>query len=59
MEAPEEVLAFWFEETDRRNWWTVDAAFDDLLRTRFLGFLQQASAGVLPEDRADVLYRGG
>ena len=47
MEASEEVLAFWFEEVDRKKWWTVDPAFDDLLRTRFLPLLLQASAGEL------------
>jgi len=47
METCEEVLAFWFEETDPRNWWVVDPAFDDLLRTRFLPLLLQASAGEL------------
>jgi len=47
VETSEEVLAFWFEEVDRKKWWTVDPAFDDLLRTRFLPLLLQASAGEL------------
>lgn len=53
----EEVLAFWFKETDRRNWWTVDPAFDDLLRARFLGLLLQASAGELFSWRASARGR--
>jgi uncharacterized protein (DUF924 family) len=54
MQMPEEVLAFWFEETDRRSWWVVDPAFDDLLRTRFLGLLQQACAGELSSWRVSA-----
>jgi uncharacterized protein (DUF924 family) len=43
----EEVLTFWFKEIEPRKWWAVDPAFDDLIRHRFLGLLQQASAGEL------------
>jgi len=57
VETSEEVLIFWFEEIDRRNWWTVDAAFDDLLRIRFLGLLQQASAGELSSWRVSARGR--
>ncbi len=53
----EEVLAFWFEEADRRNWWVVDSAFDELLRSRFLGLLLQAAAGELSSWRADARGR--
>jgi uncharacterized protein (DUF924 family) len=54
MQMPEEVLAFWFEKTDRRKWWSVDPAFDELLRTRFLGLLRQACAGELSSWRASA-----
>lgn len=43
----EEVLTFWFKEIEPRKWWIVDPAFDELLRRRFLGLLQQAAAGEL------------
>jgi uncharacterized protein (DUF924 family) len=31
-----EVLAFWFVETRSRQWFAKDAAFDGLVRDRFL-----------------------
>lgn len=40
----EEILTFWFREISPRQWWVVDPAFDDLLKSRFAGLLQQASA---------------
>ena len=43
----DEVLTFWFEEIEPRQWWLVDPAFDELLRVRFSGHLQQAAAGEL------------
>lgn len=43
----EKILTFWFHEIEPRQWWVVDAAFDDQLRSRFLGLLQQAVAGEL------------
>jgi uncharacterized protein (DUF924 family) len=30
-----EVLKFWFEEIDAKNWWSKDANFDQLIRDRF------------------------
>jgi uncharacterized protein (DUF924 family) len=42
-----EVLAFWFGETQPRQWFAKDAAFDALLRERFLGLTRQAIAGEL------------
>jgi uncharacterized protein (DUF924 family) len=39
------VLAFWFVETRPRQWFAKDAAFDGLLRHRFLGLTRQALAG--------------
>jgi uncharacterized protein (DUF924 family) len=37
-----EVLAFWFGETRPRQWFAKDAAFDGLVRDRFLGLTRQA-----------------
>jgi uncharacterized protein (DUF924 family) len=42
-----EVLAFWFVETRPRQWFAKDAAFDGLVRDRFLGLTRQALAGEL------------
>jgi uncharacterized protein (DUF924 family) len=39
----ESILNFWFKETDPRQWWEVNAAFDALLRERFLTTLEQAA----------------
>jgi uncharacterized protein (DUF924 family) len=33
--APEQVLAFWFDETAPAQWWRVDPAFDALVAARF------------------------
>jgi uncharacterized protein (DUF924 family) len=43
----DEVLTFWFKEIEPRNWWAVDPAFDESIRSRFAGLLQQAAAGEL------------
>lgn len=43
----EEILTFWFTEIEPRQWWIQDAAFDELVRSRFLQRLQQAAAGEL------------
>ena len=47
-----QVLTFWFKEIEPRKWWIVDPEFDDLLRSRFLGYVQQAVAGELYEWRS-------
>ncbi|TAH41445.1 MAG: DUF924 domain-containing protein [Gammaproteobacteria bacterium] len=44
---PENVLAFWFDEIEPRQWWQVDPAFDALIRSRFGALLDQAIAGEL------------
>jgi len=51
----EEVLTFWFKETDPRHWWVVDPAFDELLRGRFQPLLLQAAAGELFAWRSSAL----
>ncbi|WP_374605029.1 DUF924 family protein [Arenimonas sp.] len=45
--SPQDILAFWFEQTPPERWWKADADFDALIRERFLGLLQQAAAGEL------------
>lgn len=42
-----DVLSFWFQDIEPKQWWIVDPDFDALLRDRFLGLLQQAAAGEL------------
>ena len=42
-----EVLSFWFEETEPTSWWSVEPGFDELIRRRFLGVMEQAAAGEL------------
>lgn len=40
--GPQQVLKFWFEETTPKQWWKVDAGFDQLIRRRFLEVHRQA-----------------
>jgi len=35
MATQADVLRFWFEEIQPAAWWTVDPAFDELVRSRF------------------------
>jgi uncharacterized protein (DUF924 family) len=42
-----EVLTFWFKDIEPENRWSADPEFDASLRQRFLGLLEQASAGEL------------
>ena len=39
----ESVLQFWFEEITPAQWWKVDIAFDQLVRSRFSALHTQAS----------------
>jgi len=39
---PQALLDFWFQEIQPAQWWTVDPAFDDLIRTRFGALHDQA-----------------
>jgi uncharacterized protein (DUF924 family) len=47
--AAAEVLDFWFGDADiaRPEWFRKDPAFDDLIRQRFGGLIEQALAGAL------------
>ncbi|MGB5483438.1 DUF924 family protein [Parasphingorhabdus sp.] len=35
MNWPAEILSFWFEELDPKDWWTKSDAIDDLIKKRF------------------------
>lgn len=35
MNWPAEILSFWFEELDAKDWWIKNDATDDLIRQRF------------------------
>lgn len=39
---PQSILDFWFREIQPAQWWTVDRAFDELIRTRFSALHDQA-----------------
>lgn len=43
----EQVMAFWFDEIEPRQWWVADPAFDAQVRERFLPTLEAASRGEL------------
>src|SRR5690606_1573305 len=47
----EQILSFWFEEIEPRQWWNVDPAFDALLRERYAQLLCQGARGELYEWR--------
>ena len=46
-EQASQVLAFWFSETQPRQWFAKDPAFDALVGERFLGLTRRAIAGEL------------
>lgn len=46
-EQAADVLEFWFVQSRPRQWFAKDAAFDALLRERFLGLTRRAIAGEL------------
>ena len=47
--TPQDVLRFWFEETDEEQWFACDAAFDAAIGRRF-GDLHAAVAQEFPEE---------
>ncbi|OWV34544.1 hypothetical protein B5C34_00195 [Pacificimonas flava] len=47
--GPQDVLAFWFEESGPEQWFAKDAAFDEEIRRRF-GTLREALAAHVPDD---------
>ena len=53
----QEVIKFWFEEIEPRQWWIKDDAFDQLIRERFSTIHQQASRCELFTWRESALGR--
>jgi uncharacterized protein (DUF924 family) len=53
----QDILDFWFREIDPAQWWRVDPAFDELIRSRFLALHRQAAAGELFAWRATAQGR--
>jgi uncharacterized protein (DUF924 family) len=43
----QQILGFWFEEIEPRQWWVKDDAFDRLIKGRFGELLKQAAQGEL------------
>ncbi len=41
------ILKFWFEEVDKKLWWSVNSDFDNMIKDRFLTTLHQAMQGEL------------
>jgi len=38
-----EVLSFWFDEVETKQWWVKDSSFDQLINDRFLSLYHQAT----------------
>ncbi|MBX3705962.1 MAG: DUF924 domain-containing protein [Pseudomonadales bacterium] len=53
----EDVLHFWFEEIEPRQWWAVDPTFDRMLAERFGSLLEQAARCELFAWRASAAGR--
>lgn len=49
----QEIINFWFEEITPDVWWVSDPAFDETIKSRFLGLMQQAARCELYEWRAE------
>mgnify|MGYP003393817902 CR=1 FL=1 len=47
MNGVDDILAFWFDPAAQGKWFRPDAAFDALIRSRFLGRHEEARAGAL------------
>ena len=45
--TPEDVLSFWLDETEPKDWYAVDEALDATIRERFEATLKQAWEGAL------------
>jgi uncharacterized protein (DUF924 family) len=48
----DDVLGFWFVETDPKAWWAVDPAFDERIRARFGALHARAALGELHGGRS-------
>ncbi|MFL6579863.1 MAG: DUF924 family protein [Burkholderiales bacterium] len=47
----QEILRFWFEETSPANWWSAESTFDEEVRSRYGGLIDEAARGELYEWR--------
>ena len=45
MTTPQDILSFWFDETDREKWFVKDPAFDAVIGARFGEDHRRAAAG--------------
>lgn len=45
--TPQDVIRFWFEEIDPKQWWTTEPAFDQTVAARFGELHLQAAQGAL------------
>lgn len=55
--SPQDILAFWFEQTLPARWWKADPEFDALIAGRFGALLPRAAAGELHAWRANARGR--
>ncbi|MHA2937649.1 DUF924 family protein [Vibrio sp. RC27] len=53
----EDILSFWFEETEPAKWWVKDEEFDNLIQHRFLDTYESACRGELFEWRKQAYGR--
>jgi len=49
-----EILSFWFQEIEEKSWFSAEKHFDELIRQRFSGLIQQAAAAELFTWRATL-----
>lgn len=49
--SPNEVIKFWFEELEPRQWFAKDPSLDELIKNRFFELHSQAKNGLLSEWR--------
>ena len=47
----QKVLSFWFDEVERKSWWSADPDLDDLICSRFGDTLRRAARGELSDWR--------
>lgn len=52
-----DIIAFWYEEIQPKQWWTKDPEFDEMIKTRFLKTHTRAVRGDLSPWRDDPLGR--
>jgi len=51
----QEIIEFWFEETDKSKWFTTDEIFDESIRSRFGSIHNKASTCELSSWRSSAL----